>query len=112
MPGASVIMNLRGDRPRVFDYRMNEVSQMKFVDQLYELYKNKLTGDEEDVMIVVSGILSELTRDEMIALIKDMGKEEIYQMLGTYMVEKLRVKLVEKGAGVSDQAFPPDGLTH
>lgn len=85
---------------------------MKFVDQLYELYKNQLTGDEEDVLIIVSGILSELNREEMLALMQDMGREEIYQMLGTYMVDKLRVKLVEKGAGVPDEVMPPDGYTH
>lgn len=85
---------------------------MKFVDQLYELYKNQLTGDEEDVIIVVSGILSELSRDELVALVKDMEREEIYQMLGTYMVEKLRVKLVEKGAGIPEEAAPPDGMLH
>ncbi|MFC4767368.1 DUF6154 family protein [Effusibacillus consociatus] len=85
---------------------------MNFIDQLYELYKNQLTGDEEDVLIIVSGILSELTREEMLALITDMTREEIYQMLGTYMVDKLRVKLVEKGAGLPDAAVPPDGFTH
>ncbi|GAX91238.1 DUF6154 family protein [Effusibacillus lacus] len=85
---------------------------MKFVDQLYELYKNQLTGDEEDVVIIVSGILSELNRDEMLSLINDMEQEEIYQMLGSYMVDKLRVKLIEKGAGVPAEAPPPDGYTH
>ncbi|WP_200756629.1 DUF6154 family protein [Effusibacillus dendaii] len=85
---------------------------MKFVDQLYELYKNQLTGDEEDVLIIVSGILSDLNREEMVKLIEDMEQEEIFQMLGTYMVEKLRVKLVEKGAGVPMEAAPPDGHLH
>lgn len=83
---------------------------MKFVDQLYELYKNQLTGDEEDALIVVSGILSELNQDELIALIHDMTYEEIYQMIGTYMVERLRVKLVEKGAGVPDEPVSSDRI--
>ena len=83
---------------------------MKFVDQLYELYKNQLTGEEEDVLIIVSGILSELNRDELVTLISDMTYEEIYQMIGSYMVEKLRVKLIEKGAGVPSEPIPTDGV--
>jgi hypothetical protein len=84
---------------------------MKFIDQLYELYKNQLTGDEEDVLLVVSGILSELNRDELLALMNDMTYEEIYQMIGSYMVEKLRVKLIENGAGVPSEPLP-DGRIH
>ncbi|WP_018132625.1 DUF6154 family protein [Effusibacillus pohliae] len=83
---------------------------MKFVDQLYELYKNQLTGDEEDVVIIVSGILSELNRDELLALVKDMTHDELYQMIGTYMVDKLRVKLIEKGAGLPDWPAPSDRI--
>lgn len=81
---------------------------MKFIDQLYELYKNQLTGDEEDVVIIVSGILSELNKEELQDLIKDLSHEEIYQMLGTYMVDRLRIKLIEKGAGVPEDAFSSD----
>lgn len=77
---------------------------MKFVDDLYELYKNQLTGDEEDAVIIVSGIISELDSDHLVEIIRSMSHAELYEMLGTFMVDKLRNKLVQDGAGSSD--FP------
>ena len=35
---------------------------MKLVDELYNLYKNKLTGDEEDIDMLAFAFLEEMSR--------------------------------------------------
>lgn len=72
---------------------------MRFINRLYDLYRDHLTGDEEDLVAVVVDILQDLDRQEMIRLMVDMDDEEIYQMLGMYLVEMLRIKVAEDGAG-------------
>lgn len=79
---------------------------MKFVDQMYMLYKDQLTGDDEDALVIVSSILSELDTTHMIEIIREMSHEEVYQMLGTYLVDRLNQKLVQEGAGGPE--FPYD----
>jgi hypothetical protein len=79
---------------------------MKFVDQLYELYKNRLSGDEEDAMIIVSSILTELDREHLMEIIREMSYAEMYEMLGTYLVNKLHAKLIKEGAAVPEEMGP------
>lgn len=86
---------------------------MKFVDQLYELYKNQLSGDEEDAMIIVSSILSELDREHMLEIIQGMTYSETYEMLGTYLISKLNAKLIKEGVAVPDEmSSVEDGPLH
>lgn len=35
---------------------------MKLIDELYELYRNKLTGDEEDIDMLAFAFLEEMDR--------------------------------------------------
>lgn len=81
---------------------------MKFVDELYEYYKNHLSGDEEDALIIVSSILSELDREHMLEIIREMGYTEIFEMLGTYLVNKLNAKLIKEGAALPDEMGPAE----
>ena len=48
---------------------------MKFVDELYEYYKNRLTGDEEDAEVMTMSILEELDRNDLLQLIQEMTDE-------------------------------------
>lgn len=72
---------------------------MGFVDKLYYLYRDKLTGDEEDILAIVLDILQEHNREELITIIKDMDDEEVYQMVGGYLVDMLRLKAEKEGLG-------------
>ncbi|MBO8171816.1 MAG: hypothetical protein H0Z33_07995 [Bacillaceae bacterium] len=81
---------------------------MRFIDQLFNMYRDHLTGDEEDLVALVVYILEEQERDDLLKLIHDMSEDEIYQMLGMFMVEMLRKKAAEEGIGTSDQ-FREDG---
>ena len=86
---------------------------MKLVDQLYDLYKDKLTGYEEDALIIVSGILDELDREHYLEWIEQMSEQDLFEMFGNYLVYKLRMKMAEEGIGNHDGDVPPsDGVLH
>ena len=68
---------------------------MKFVDELYDFYKEKLTADDEDIEILVSSIMQELSRQDMLNILSELNQQELYQITGTYIAYKLREKLVQ-----------------
>lgn len=70
---------------------------MKLVNNIYNLYRDKLIGEEEDVTTLVMGLLHERTKEELISWIDEMQETEVYQMLGLYLLEMLRLKLTEEG---------------
>lgn len=76
---------------------------MKFVDEVYDFYKDLLTGDEEDTVAIIVGLLEEHSRADMMKLVKGMSDEEMYHMVVMYMVEMLRRRMVSDGVGGSDE---------
>ncbi|WP_044747713.1 DUF6154 family protein [Bacillus alveayuensis] len=72
---------------------------MRFVDELYEYYKDRLTGDDEDIEIVTLSILEELSRNDLLKLIKEMDDEELMTMISLYFIEHLKAKMSEEGIG-------------
>jgi hypothetical protein len=72
---------------------------MKLVNDIYNLYRDKLTGDEEDVAAIVMGLLHGQSKEELLQWVQEMQETEIYQMLGLYLMEALRVKMAEEGVG-------------
>ncbi|WP_202080331.1 DUF6154 family protein [Caldalkalibacillus salinus] len=81
---------------------------MKFIDDLYELYKDQLVGDEEDAVALVLYALQDHHRDDMLKLIRDMSEDEVYQMLGNYLIEKLKDKMDKEGLGQHQPEPHPD----
>ncbi|WP_346216501.1 DUF6154 family protein [Caldifermentibacillus hisashii] len=68
---------------------------MKFVDELYDFHKKKLTADDEDIEILVSSIMQELSKQDMLNILSELNQQELYQITGTYIAYKLREKLVQ-----------------
>ncbi|WP_139490697.1 DUF6154 family protein [Brevibacillus dissolubilis] len=66
---------------------------MRFIDELYELYRGHFTRDEEDIIAVVVGILAEHNHDELMTIVESMDDEELFNMLATYMVEVMKRKV-------------------
>lgn len=85
---------------------------VRFVDDLYALYKDQLTGDEEDAVIIVSGVLQELSRAELLQLVGELDRDELFQMVGRYMVDRLREKMHREGVGGSGSFPEYDGEVH
>ena len=72
---------------------------MKIVDELYQLYRDKLTGDDEDIDMLAFAILEGMTREDLLQLITDMKTQEIYNLLGVYLIESLKEKFAQEEYG-------------
>ena len=74
---------------------------MRFIDEVYELYRGHLNGDEEDITAIVVGILAEQSREDLTDLVDDMDDEELFQMMATYMIEVMKRKVA-----MEEEQFP------
>lgn len=74
---------------------------MDWIDKLYELYKNELTGNEEDAFIIIEGILEDLSDDDIQQLITDLSARDRYEMMALFLYEQLRLKIAEEGIGTT-----------
>ncbi|SFE82092.1 DUF6154 family protein [Alteribacillus iranensis] len=72
---------------------------MEFIDNLYELYKNKLTGDEEDALVVIEGILESFSNKDIEKLFSELSEKERYEMMALFLYEQFRLKLAQEGVG-------------
>ncbi len=72
---------------------------MKLVDELYDLYRNKLTGDEEDIDMLTFAFLEEMSHEDLLGIIHDMDKQELYDLVGTYLIESLKGKFAQEEYG-------------
>ncbi|EGL82710.1 hypothetical protein CathTA2_1796 [Caldalkalibacillus thermarum TA2.A1] len=72
---------------------------MKFIDDLYEFYKDKLVGDEEDAVALILYTLQEHTREDLMKLIGEMSDEEVFQMVGQFLIGQLKEKMAREGLG-------------
>lgn len=70
---------------------------MSFVDEVYTLYQDQLNDDEEDAIAIVLSILDEQSRDDLMQLISGMNDDEVMQMVGVYLVEMLKMKMIQDG---------------
>ncbi|PLS14948.1 hypothetical protein CVD28_25890 [Bacillus sp. M6-12] len=69
---------------------------MKLIDELYNLYRNKLTGDEEDIDMLAFAVLEQLTRKEIIGLMNELEDQELNNLLGLYIIESLKGKFAQE----------------
>jgi glycosylphosphatidylinositol transamidase (GPIT) subunit GPI8 len=74
---------------------------MKIIDDLYEMYRNRLTGDEEDADILAFSVLEQLDREDLLDMIKELSDQELYNLVGFYMIENLKGKMAREGIGES-----------
>ncbi|SFI89364.1 DUF6154 family protein [Thermoflavimicrobium dichotomicum] len=70
---------------------------MRFLDQVYSLYRDQLTDDEEDAVAIVLSILEDQSREHIMKLIEEMSDDEVVQMMGVYLVEMLKMKMIQDG---------------
>lgn len=75
---------------------------MSFVDEIYSMYRNQLTGDEEDAVVLVLNLLEEHSKSDILNKIHTMEDNEVIQMFAMYLIEMLKVKMAQEGVGGSD----------
>ncbi|MBP2243038.1 hypothetical protein J2Z40_003620 [Cytobacillus eiseniae] len=69
---------------------------MKIIDELYELYRDKLTGDEEDIDMLAFAFLEEMSREDLLSMINDLNNQELYDLMGLYLIESLKGKFANE----------------
>ena len=72
---------------------------MRLVDELYDLYRNKLTGDEKDIDMLTFAFLEEMSREDLLGIIHDMDTQELYDLMGLYLIESLKGKFAQEEYG-------------
>lgn len=70
---------------------------MSFVDEIYALYRDQLQDDEDDAITIVLNLLEDQSRENITQLIQNMSDDEVNQMMGVYLVEMLKMKMVQDG---------------
>ncbi|MCP3741055.1 DUF6154 family protein [Rossellomorea sp. BNER] len=66
---------------------------MKLVEELYEIYRGRIRGTDEDLDMIALSILEETTRDELMAIIEEMDIDELHYFIRLYIFETLKEKL-------------------
>lgn len=72
---------------------------MKLVDELFELYRDKLSGDDEDIDMLAFAILEEMSREDLLHLIQELSTQELHNVIGVYLIESLREKFAQQEYG-------------
>ncbi len=65
---------------------------MKLVDELFEIYRGRLQGTEEDLDMITLTVLEQLSQEEILNMIKDLKEEELAYFLCLYLFEALKQK--------------------
>lgn len=68
---------------------------MKFIDELYNFYKDKLIADEEDIDLLIYSIMQDLSREDMLRILSELTDNELYQLTGNYLAYKLKEKMIQ-----------------
>ncbi|MDX8359202.1 MULTISPECIES: DUF6154 family protein [Bacillaceae] len=72
---------------------------MKLVDELYDMYRHKLTGDEEDAEILTLALLEQLDRNDILSMVEELSDYELVGLVSLYITEKLKGKIARDGVG-------------
>ena len=85
---------------------------MKIVDELFNLYKNKLTGDEEDIDMLAFAFLEEMSKEDLLHIIQELNEQELYDLMGLYLIESLKGKFAKEDYGQANTPIFTDRNIH
>lgn len=80
--------------------------KLKLIDELFEHYRTKLTGDDEDIDILVLAVLEQLSKEEILEYIMKMDELELRSFMGVYITETLKEKFALANAAGSKDKTP------
>lgn len=70
---------------------------MSFIDEVYSMYRDHLHDGEDDAVAIVLSILENQSKDNVMQLITEMNDDEIIQMMGIYLIEMIKMKMIQDG---------------
>ena len=68
---------------------------MRLVDELFAMYRDKLSGDEEDLDVITFTVLEHYNCEELMGIIKDMDEFELQYFVRMYLLETLKGKFAQ-----------------
>lgn len=66
---------------------------MKLVDEIFEMYKGKIRGSQEDLDMIAFTILEQLDHTELLEMVKELSEDELAYFIRLYIVESLKGRL-------------------
>lgn len=85
-------INCRVFNPTSVKINEREVKCMKLIEEIYEMYRGRIKGTDEDLDLIALTILEDTSRNEIIELIQEMETEELEYFLRLYIFETLKEK--------------------
>ncbi|WP_338750819.1 DUF6154 family protein [Bacillus sp. FJAT-52991] len=70
---------------------------MKLIDELYEIYRGRLQGSDEDLDMITLAVVEQLSNKEIFSIIKEMNEEELQYFFRLYLFEALKEKFNNDG---------------
>lgn len=68
---------------------------MRLVDELFAMYRDKITDDEEDLDMITFAVLEHYDRNELMGIVKDMNDHELQYFIRLYLLETLKGKFAQ-----------------
>ena len=68
---------------------------MKCVYELFELYRGRLQGTEDDLDMITLTVLGEMSDTDILSVIGEMPKEELAWLFRVYLYEGLKEKFTQ-----------------
>ncbi|NMH67230.1 hypothetical protein HF072_00230 [Bacillus sp. RO3] len=65
---------------------------MKLIEEIYEMYRGRIKGTDEDLDLIALTILEDTSRNELLELIQEMETEELQYFFRLYIFETLKEK--------------------
>lgn len=69
---------------------------MKLAEKIFEHYRNKMTGDDEDIDILAYSFLNKLSHKDMLAIVNDLDEQELYDLIAGYLMDNLKEKFAQE----------------
>ncbi len=69
---------------------------MKIADELFEMYKGKVSGTEEELAIITLTILEQFNREDLMQLVEEMDENELKYYIQLCISENLKTKFSDK----------------
>ncbi len=86
---------------------------MKFVDELFKLYKEHLTATDEAAIEIVLTLFADHEREDLMRFISELSDDEVFQMVSFYVIEMVKRKMSQEGLErINEGEYPLDPNVH
>lgn len=77
---------------------IREVKRMKLIEEIYEMYRGRIKGTDEDLDLIALTILEDTSREELLEMLNELETGELEYFFRLYIFETLKERW-SKGAG-------------